>query len=152
MTIKHNLKVYNQILDRSIHSQKQKHYYHQFEKFQSDSKKTWDVIRSVLNMNKSKKDFPLFFLIDNKKETNRTVIAERFNTFFTNIGTQLAEGTNKTSSRHFSTYLTQPIRHRFSFSLTNQTEVSKILNDFKPKTSSGHDKFSMKLIKQSLPC
>ena len=79
---KQNLKVYNQILKRNICQLKQNYYYSQFEKFKKDIRKTWDTIKVVLNINKNKKNFPLFFLIDNKKTTNKNEIAERFNTFF----------------------------------------------------------------------
>ena len=41
-------------------------------------------------MNKNKKDFPLFFLIDNNKISNKNEKAERFNNFFTSVGPKLA--------------------------------------------------------------
>ena len=36
-------------------------YFHsQFDKYKKDSKKTWDLIKILLNTNKNKKDFPDF--------------------------------------------------------------------------------------------
>ena len=59
-TLKQNLKTYNKILNRSIQQSKQNHYHSQFENFKNDTKKTWDVIKTILNVNKRKKDFPSF--------------------------------------------------------------------------------------------
>ena len=86
INLKLNLKAYNKILDKNIRELKQNFYHGQFTCFKSDTKKTWDVIRSILNLKKNKRDFPLFFKVDNTKITSKVEIAERFNTFFTNIG------------------------------------------------------------------
>ena len=84
MRRKHNLKVYNQILNRNIQQVKQDYFQNEFQKFKKDTKKTWDVIKSILK-NTTKKEFPNFFKIDNVNVTNKREIAERFNRFFTNI-------------------------------------------------------------------
>ena len=48
---------------------------------------------------------------------------------------------------HFSTYLNQQWEGSFSFSNTSPAEVEIIINNFKSKSSTGHDKLSMRLIK-----
>ena len=98
-TRKHNLRVYNQILDRNIRSLKKEYHCRQFANFKNDTKMTWAVIRSVLHMNKNKKDFPSFFIINNLKVTSKCEIAERFNSFFASIGSKLA---TKASTRNIN--------------------------------------------------
>ena len=79
--------------------------------------------------------------------TSKVEIAERFNTFLTNIGPTLAAKINSVSLPHFSTYLTQQFVANFSFSNVSAEDISTIINNFKPKSSAGHDNLSMKLLK-----
>ena len=143
LTRKHNLKVYNRILDKNIRQAKQDYYDREFNKFKHDTRKTWDVIKSVLNLNKSKKVFPQFFIIEDLKVTNKEEIAERFNTFFTNIGPTLARNIKSSKSPHFATYLQNCPHHTFAFEQTSASEISKLIHNFKSKSSTGHDKISM---------
>ena len=45
----------------------------------------WDTIKFILNMNKNKSNFPLFFLVDGKKDFSKKEIAEHFKEFFSNL-------------------------------------------------------------------
>ena len=56
-----NLTTYNRILNKLIRNAKKSYYYRIFEKHKNDMKKTWDTIKSLLNANKHKSDFPNFF-------------------------------------------------------------------------------------------
>ncbi len=49
-------------------------------------KKIWKTIGEVLNKTKKKEAFPDFFRDDNKPISDKLEIANRFNSFFTNIG------------------------------------------------------------------
>ena len=81
------------------------------------------------------------------KITNKEDIASTLNTFFSNIGSEPATKLQQ-PSKPYTDYLTKSIACSFSFKLTTPDQVSKIINAFKPKTSSGHDGFSMKMLKQ----
>ena len=48
-TLKNNLKVYNRILRTIIKEAKAKYYELEFAKYNRDIKKTWDIIKSVIN-------------------------------------------------------------------------------------------------------
>ena len=95
----------------------------------------------------NKRDFPLFFKVNNTKITSKVEIAERFNTFFTNIGPTLAAKINTENLPHFSTYLTQQFTQNFAFSQVSAQDIQTIIKNFKPKSSAGHDNLSMKLLK-----
>ena len=48
------------------------------------------VIRYILNKTHSKKDYPEQFNLNWVHESNRIIIANNFNEYFTNIGEELA--------------------------------------------------------------
>ena len=90
-------------------------------------------MRNVLNMTKKKKDFPSFFINDNVKVTNKEIIANRFNSFFTSIGPKLAAKIDSSNKPPFSFYLKNQIEHVFSFKQASCTDIEKIIKEFKPK-------------------
>ena len=49
---------------------------------------------------------------------------------------------------HFSTFLPRPLTNTIFLNYTNQSEIIDIVQTFKPKTSTGYDGLSMKLLKQ----
>ena len=87
-------------------------------------------------------------MIDDRKESNKSQIADKFNAFFTGIGPKLAANIDQQNLPHFSTYLNHRWQNIFIFINTSAAEVESILNKFKPKSSSGHDQLSMRLIKK----
>ena len=144
---KYNLKIYSRILDKVIHQRKRDYYHNLFDRFKANTRKTWDTIKSVLNINKKKRDFPLFFKVNSTKVTNKAEIASRFNQFFTEIGPKLATKLHSTNLPLFSTYLTDNHNVQFNFTQVSEDDIKKILDKLKPKVSTGHDEISVKLLK-----
>ena len=98
-------------------------------------------------MNTNKNDFPSFFIINNLKVTKEHEIAERFNSFFANIGPKLAAKQRTCNVAPFSIYLTNQTEERFSFAHMAPCDIEEIITDLKPKTSTGNDNLSTKLLK-----
>ena len=73
-------------------------------------------------------------------------IANHFNKYFTNVGSQVDE-IDTSNKQPFTSYLGPPCNHVFSFEYTTPDRVVKIIEKFKPKTSSGPDGQSSKLLK-----
>jgi hypothetical protein len=142
------LKERNKVLQKCIRAAKNTYYSNQFEKYKNDSKKTWDTIKSVLNLKQSKSDFPHFFMINDVKVCNKSQIAQHFNTFFTSIGPQLASKINSSNKLSFHTYLKGNINSRFTFIDVSPEEVSKTIRKMKSKTSTDVNELSMNLIKE----
>ena len=142
-----NFNTYNGILRKTIRQAKQAYYFSQFNIHRKDSKKTWKVINSILHSNKRKNSFPNFFLINDVKISNKEAIAERFNTFFANIGNTIATQINSSQTPHFSTFLNQPVPHTFTFKSICEDELIKIISNLKPKSTLDPDGLSMKMIK-----
>ena len=82
---------------------------------------------------------------------DKPTITESFNSFFANIGPQLAEKINRQNKPDFESYLTKRILSTFNFSLLEENEVLKMIKSLKPKHSCGHDGLTMKFIKQIAP-
>ena len=146
--LKYNFKVHNGYLNRCIRTAKKEYYANEFLKFKNDIRKTWDTLKDILNKKKSKKDFPSSFLDNGTVDTGAINIANKFNEYFTNIGPQLARSIDGSNRIPFHSYLTKPCPSSFGFQYTNPTEVSKIINKMKPKSSAGYDKISSKLLIQ----
>ena len=87
--------------------------------------------------------------------TDHQEIVNRFNDYFANVGKDLAAKI-PVGNKSFEAYLKQNIMTSFSFDLVQHNEVDKIINEFKPKTSAGNDRLSLKLLKliknPILPC
>ena len=143
-----NLNTYNSMLQKSIRQAKTSYYGQEFEKHKHDSRKTWSTIKKLVNRNKSTRELPNYFLINNVKVVDSKIIADKFNQFFTNIGPSLASKIKTDSPCSYTTFLKQNILSSFRFSLVTSESVEKIIQSLKPKSSSGHDEISTLLLKR----
>ena len=79
--------------------------------------------------------------------TDPTIIANKLNTFFADIGLRLSESVDNTHNALFTDYLLNPSMHDFTFELITEETTMKILNNLKPKPSCGYYGISTKLLK-----
>ena len=147
MNIKTNLGTYNKILNKSIREAKQLYYNSCFEKYKTDMRKTWQTINNIINKSKKKKDFPEAFKEDGRLITDKVEIANRFNIYYTNIGSNLAAKINVPKNKSFKDYLKNKHKMCFHFKAVQENEVDKIINTLKPKSSFGYDGISTKFVK-----
>ncbi len=78
-----NLKAYNAVLKKIIRAAKQMHYEACFNKFKHNTRKTWDTINNILSRSHKLKNFPSSYIHNDKVMTDKTAIANAFNTYFT---------------------------------------------------------------------
>ena len=142
-----NLKSYNNILNKLIMNAKKSYYHNEFLKHKHNIKNTWLTINNLLCRQKRKTHFPNEIKINSVSITDQNSIANEFNNYFTSVGLTLSNRIPQTQ-KSYQDYLTKMIYSKFSFSPTNRDEVIKIINNFLPKTSSGCDELSMKLLKR----
>ena len=145
--LKLNLKTYQSILKRLIRDAKKQYYQKQFEKYKNDLKNTWGTIKQILNRTRSNQNISDVFLIDNVMTTDPTIITNKFNTCFADIGLRLSESVNNTHNALFTDYLLNPSIYDFTFELITEETTMTILNNLKPKPSCGYDGISTKLLK-----
>ena len=82
-------KKYRNKLNQLIRSAQRKHFHDVLLEHKSNLKKSWQVIKTVIN---KRKYTPVNtkFKVNGATTNDRNVIANKFNTFFVNVGTVLA--------------------------------------------------------------
>ena len=148
ISMKVNLKTYNNILNKSIRQAKKTYYHKEFLKYKTDIKKTWTTIKGILNKSNAKSDFPSHFLVNGAKTSDAQLIANKFNEYFVQIGPKLASNIKTDNRSSIDTYLRRQYFTNFAFNLTNPNEILKLINKLPAKTSTGHDGISCKFLKQ----
>ncbi len=74
-------------------------------------------------------------------------IANRFNSFFTNVGKNLNNTINMPHSKYFNDYLKKRYNPKLTFQNIDEENVSELINNLSPKTGFGFDGISSKLLK-----
>ena len=139
-------KRYRNNLNSVIRTSKQMYYSKELENAEGNLNATWNAINQVLNKNKPRNN-PDNLKLDNKEITNPAGIAQAFNSYFTNIGPELASKIS-CDNKHFTEYLSEPNQYTMCFIPTDQHEILKIVKTLKSKKLTGHDGISTKLLKQ----
>ena len=143
-----NFKTYCKILKKMINTAKKLHYEKTFNKFKFDMKKTWSTINDILNNKRKRNVVSTKFDIDGLLVTDENIIADKFNTYFTDVGKKLAQNINTPNGITFEKYLNSPEHcNTFSFTTVVKQEVIDVINSLKPKTSCNLDRISSKLLK-----
>ncbi len=78
---------------------------------------------------------------------NKELIANKFNSFFTNIGTTLSQQIKSPQNKSFKSYLIKKYNNTFTFQSTSEETIGQIIDKLAPKTSFGFDGISTKLLK-----
>ena len=146
-TLKTNLKSYNSILKRSIYLAKRQYYSGRFIACKNDMKQTWGALKDILNLTKDKKIFPACIRVDDTEYSDRIIICEEFNNFFTQIGPCLQQSIREIPSVRFTDYLKPNNTREFHFQPINKKIITDVIDNIKPKRSSGLDRISMNLVK-----
>ena len=146
-TLDTNLKTYNKILKKIIRSTKKAYYETLFNKYKGDMKGTWKTINFILSRTKRKSKFPQFFRDGNTIVTSKLSIVNHFNSFFTNIGPNLSRLIEKPQNKNFKMFLNSSVNSEFCFQNITTDIINTIIDKLAPKTSTGYDGLSTKLLK-----
>ena len=90
---------------------------------------------------------PDYFKIDGNIVNDKHVIANKFNTFFTNIGPTLASQINVEGIQSYAGYLKHPCCNTFSFKPIDVSTTINIIDNLNSKYSFGKDGMSNNLLK-----
>lgn len=135
-------------IKKAIRNAKKLYYDNLFENFKNDIKATWRTIGEILSRTKKKKSFPSLFKDEkNNIITDKTLIANKFNSFFASIGSDLAKKIKVSGNKSFKNFLTKKHNCIFGFTTVDESIIGEIMDELKPKTSSGFDGLSSKLLK-----
>ena len=132
--------------------QKKRDYYQSLiQRYNGNMKKTWDLIRNLLG-NTKQKDKISSMKIGGELCSDSKIIANKFNSFFSNIPKALHNALPKLSkTRRMSKCLNylrgKGIKNSLILNPTSFSEVSQIIRNFINKCSTGLDDMSPKLFK-----
>ena len=139
-----NFKVYKNIIRRSIMHAKRDYYKNVFRMYSSNLKKNWQTINDSLNRRNGRRDFPQEFQLANGTLISEPKhIANAFNDFCINVGDTGPFNTNV----DFNQYMPVQPNCNLTFQPITVDITSRIIDSFKPKTSTGVDCISNKLLK-----
>ena len=127
------------------------YYENRFVELKNDAKNTWKLIKSVINGNKTTSESISELSINGCTITDKTTMANKFNVYFTNIGSDLSKSIPKVSGS-FSDYLNH-LKPTDSFFITptNPAEIIDIVQNLKSKKSSGYDDVHPSVVKAVIP-
>ena len=84
-------KTYRNNLNHILKKAKKQHYTDLLAANKNNINKNWQIMKDVVNKNEVKKNYSKFKLNDGSLTENKTVISNKFNEFFINIGPNLAK-------------------------------------------------------------
>ena len=137
---------YRNTLKKTITLAKLVYYKNIFDRYKHDMKKTWGIISETLNRSVPN-SIPDTMTINGEDCSDRQVIADNFNDFFSTIGESNEKNIRKHNGSHFQDYLTNHTDCHFAFHLINNNDTIRIIKKIKLSKSKGHDGVSTELLK-----
>lgn len=140
-------KAYTKLFER-IKKQLKRNYYDEImEKAEGNSKKTWNIIKEIIDKSKSiTNNLPKQLNYKNEIISEKSKIAESFNDFFSCIGKNLASKIPN-SKRNLMSYLKNADKIMKNNSLTPD-ELDKAFNTLQSNKSPGIDEISVNVVKE----
>ena len=108
-----------------------------FNRYGNDIRSTWKTINEILTKNQTPKNFQQYFKTMAQRYLRKYSIANKFNTFFTNIGEKIANGIVYVGNKDYNYYLNKEIHSSFTFVNIDEAVVKQTINNLQAKSSSG---------------
>ena len=139
-TRKINFKTFERIVNKNIDTAPKNFYHDTFNSYKNNIKKTWTTINDTLGRARNQNKLPTY-IVDNEK------IANSFNNYFANIGTNLASTISNDQTETYTQYLQTPSAISCIFRHITEEETITIIDKMENKSSSGYDGISNKMLK-----
>lgn len=127
------------------------YYYSALHESKDNSAKQWKILNKIIGKVNNKKDLTSTFSVNGTLTDDLNRISNGFCRYFTNVGPEFAEKIPQ-SQKSYMDYMNGSYPASLFMTPTDLNEISKILNDMKPKKSSGHDGLSGWILKQLKDC
>lgn len=127
-----NLKTYNSILKKNIRTAKQMYFESRFNRHKDDIRNTWKTIHEFISKNNTNNTF--LFKSNGKTITDKTVIANQFNNYFTSIGQSTAQDIHYNGNKDYNYYLNDNVHSVFSLLNVDEEIVKKTIESLPKKT------------------
>jgi len=136
---------YKNRLGKVLNKAERNYYSAQIQQSNNDMKKIWSIISELLNR-KSHDSLPPVFRNGDLNVNGEENIARGFNTFFSNVGANLARQIPP-SNKHYTEYMGPQNHTNFFLYPTDKNEIEIIVNGFNSNKSPGHDEISSRVLK-----
>ena len=143
-------KTYKNRLTNVLRYAEKKYYNDMLNQCKKDLKKTWNILNDLTRRKKKKPNLCSEFSSGDHIVTNGKNIANSFNTFFTDIGPNLAKNISECPDNKFTDYLDIPKVHSLFLKPVTSDEIVKIVTKFRNKFSCGIDGVSMSIVKKTI--
>ena len=143
-------KLYKKQLSKLLKIAEKQHYHHLLESNKRNLKKSWAIIKDVIGKKKiENSNCNKEFLIDGRIVSDKNVIANNFNNFFSNIGKNLAKDIPENNINPLQYMGNIRCEHSFFLRPTDESEIRKVVALLK-NTGAGWDSINTKAVKDSL--
>ena len=115
----------------------------------NDIKRTWTIIKEIINKNKKRNVQTNFKMSDNTTTSDKLLIAETFNEFFINVGPNLAKSL-KNINRVPEHYLKEPLLNTIFLAPVTDEELHEIFKNLK-NSAPGYDEMKTEPLRNALP-
>ena len=132
----------NGMLDKAEKS----HYSKLMEEHKSNLKKSWNILKEVINKKKSNVSYSRF-MVNDKITTNKETIANSFNSFFVNVGPSLADKI-PSDDRSPTIFMQKRVMHTMMLESVDSDEVIRIIRNLK-EGGCGWDNINASIVKST---
>ena len=140
---------YRNKLKKVLFKAEQEHYSQLLEANKSNMKKTWTILKQIINKKKYSKTQAQFKLNDDTLISDKSVISEKFNDFFIDVGPNLAKKIPVQTITP-EQYLKNQIQSSIFLETVTAKELTDIVNNLR-KCSAGYDEINKDILDISLP-
>ena len=119
-----------------------------FQENRTNARKTWQGIRSIINVKNTSRFVPNYITSNGKSCSDPVSIADNFNSYFSSVGKKIQ---NKIHSQHvnFSQYLNHPTVNSLFITPTNSEEITDIISSFKANKATGPNSIPNNILQMS---
>ena len=132
-------------VEKMVYIAKRKYYNNLIERHNTDAKKQWKIINSVINRNTSKCKITKI-KIENREITNKNEIAEVFNEYFCNIAAKLKTISEQSPHRLGSVNPANLIEECISLSPCTYNDIFDIISGLNNSTTSDYSVTALKSV------
>ena len=138
-------KNYRNRINNLLKISKAKHYQNFFIEHKKNLFKTWQGVKSIININKINKKTVNCLKVNRKEETDPFLVSNSLNSFFTTIA-QKIENKILQTNKHFSDYLQNPNESSFFLTPTTPDEVAKVIRHISSRKALGPNSIPHKIL------
>ena len=142
-------KMYRNNLKKILLKEQKNYFAKSLEYNKGNLKKTWAILKGIINQNKYKQTQSRFKLSDGQTTADKQIISEKFNDFFVSIGPNLAHKIPNQAQSPLS-YLGNRLSNTIFLEPVSEEEVYSIVTNLK-NSAPGYDEVTAGILELSLP-